>query len=186
VGSVEILSAAAQYAKSRLKGIGLPIKQIHSFDPSLPDRSVPLLVLPFRLLPFSFRERGACSLCAWPFWRFCTRDGGGVDSCSSCVPIKFRPAKVMSFVVLLFHMKFNFSSLVSDRANFRNLAQQHFNWTKKDTSCIKVSTDHEKNKSEFSFLRTLTIGTIQCFFVKEYFPVPSSGGNQCKNRHAPS
>jgi len=23
------------------------------------------------------------------------------------------------------------------------------------------------------------------FFVKEYFPVPSSGGNQCKNRHAP-
>jgi len=25
----------------------------------------------------------------------------------------------------------------------------------------------------------------QCFFVKEYFPVPSSGGNQCKNRHAP-
>jgi len=22
------------------------------------------------------------------------------------------------------------------------------------------------------------------FFVKEYFPVPSSGGNQCKNRHA--
>ena len=26
---------------------------------------------------------------------------------------------------------------------------------------------------------------LQCFFVKEYFPVPSSGGNQCKNRHAP-
>jgi len=25
----------------------------------------------------------------------------------------------------------------------------------------------------------------ECFFVKEYFPVPSSGGNQCKNRHAP-
>jgi len=25
----------------------------------------------------------------------------------------------------------------------------------------------------------------QSFFVKEYFPVPSSGGNQCKNRHAP-
>ena len=25
----------------------------------------------------------------------------------------------------------------------------------------------------------------QCFFVKEYFLVPSSGGNQCKNRHAP-
>ena len=25
----------------------------------------------------------------------------------------------------------------------------------------------------------------QCFFVKEYFPVPSFGGNQCKNRHAP-
>jgi len=25
----------------------------------------------------------------------------------------------------------------------------------------------------------------QCFFVKEYFSVPSSGGNQCKNRHAP-
>ena len=140
MGSVEILSAAAQYAKSRLKGIGLPIKQIHSFDPSLRDRSVPLPVLHFRLLPFSFRERSACSLCAWPFWRFCTYDGGGVDSCSSCVPIKFRPAKVMSFVVLLFHMKFNFSSLVSDRANFRNLAQQHFNWTKKDTSCIKVST----------------------------------------------
>ena len=28
-------------------------------------------------------------------------------------------------------------------------------------------------------------GLYQCFFVKEYFPVPSSGGNQCKNRHAP-
>ena len=26
---------------------------------------------------------------------------------------------------------------------------------------------------------------VQCFFVKEYFPVPSSGGNQCKNWHAP-
>ena len=25
----------------------------------------------------------------------------------------------------------------------------------------------------------------QCFFVKEYFPVLSSGGNQCKNWHAP-
>jgi len=25
----------------------------------------------------------------------------------------------------------------------------------------------------------------QCFFVKEYFPVPSSGVNRCKNRHAP-
>jgi len=24
----------------------------------------------------------------------------------------------------------------------------------------------------------------QCFFVKEHFPVPSSGGNQCKNWHA--
>jgi len=26
---------------------------------------------------------------------------------------------------------------------------------------------------------------VSAFFVKEYFPVPSSGGNQCKNRHAP-
>jgi len=25
---------------------------------------------------------------------------------------------------------------------------------------------------------------VSAFFVKEYFPVPSSGGNQCKNRHA--
>jgi len=26
---------------------------------------------------------------------------------------------------------------------------------------------------------------LSAFFVKEYFPEPSSGGNQCKNRHAP-
>jgi len=31
----------------------------------------------------------------------------------------------------------------------------------------------------------LHLSYSQCFFVKEYFPVPSSGGNQCKNRHAP-
>ena len=32
-------------------------------------------------------------------------------------------------------------------------------------------------------LRTFTVNSA-CF-VKEYFPVPSSGGSQCKSRHAP-
>jgi len=37
-----------------------------------------------------------------------------------------------------------------------------------------------------SFVRRLVDGNKRsAFFVKEYFPVASSGGNQCKNRHDP-
>ena len=41
-----------------------------------------------------------------------------------------------------------------------------------------VIIDFLNNSKETLYIRS-------AFFVKEYFPVPSSGGNQCKNRHAP-
>ena len=47
-------------------------------------------------------------------------------------------------------------------------------------------TEHTAKKTRQPPCRALSsLGPSQCFFVKEYFPVPSSGGNQCKNRHAP-
>jgi len=45
-----------------------------------------------------------------------------------------------------------------------------------------VSLYLERLRGSASFTDGDSVGSA--FFVKEYFPVPSSGGNQCKNRHA--
>jgi len=48
---------------------------------------------------------------------------------------------------------------------------------------VDVQQDASTAGTAYSTHRASLVGSA--FFVKEYFPVPSSGGNQCKNRHAP-